>query len=104
VAGRHPALRATPWKNRVTTDEYVEQIALLAQSMNGKEMHFDTKVTADTDVVRDLKLDSLASMDFIMALEQRFDTLIPMDSMAGIRTVGDLAALLRTQAHGSAIA
>ena len=83
-------------------DEYVEQIALLAQSMNGKEMNFDTEVTAHTDVVRDLKLDSLASMDFIMALEQRFDTLIPMDRMADIRTVGDLATLLRSQARGPA--
>jgi len=69
--------------------------------MNGKEMNFDTEVTANTDVVRDLKLDSLASMDFIMALEQRFDTLIPMDRMADIRTVGDLAALLRSQASGA---
>ena len=84
-----------------TDDEYVDQIARLAQSMNGKEMHFDTEVTAETDVVRDLRLDSLAAMDFIMALEQHFDTLIPMDSMAGIRTVGDLAALLRTQASAA---
>ncbi len=85
-------------------DEYVEQIALLAQSMNGKEMNFDAEITADTDVVRDLRLDSLASMDFIMALEQRFDTLIPMDRMADIRTVGDLATLLRQQARGPALA
>jgi acyl carrier protein len=85
-------------------DDYVEQIALLARSMNGKEMNFDTEITADTDVVRDLKLDSLAAMDFIMALEQRFDTLIPMDSMADIRTVGDLAALLRKQTRGAALA
>jgi acyl carrier protein len=42
-------------------------------------------------------------MDFIMALEQHFDTLIPMDSMAGIRTVGDLAALLSAQAHGARV-
>jgi acyl carrier protein len=85
-------------------DKYVEQIALLAQSMNGKEINFDTEVTADTDVVRDLRLDSLASMDFIMAIEQRFDMLIPMDRMADIRTVGDLAALIRTQTQGPALA
>ena len=65
--------------------------------MNGKQMSFDAEITADTDVVRDLKLDSLASMDFIMAVETEFDTLIPVDSMVDIRTVGDLAALLRSQ-------
>ena len=67
--------------------------------MNGKQMNFDSEITADTDVVRDLKLDSLASMDFIMAVETEFDTLIPVDSMVDIRTVGDLAALLRSPAR-----
>ena len=70
--------------------------------MNGKQMSFDTEITADTDVVRDLKLDSLASMDFIMAVETEFDTLIPVDSMVDIRTVGDLAALLRSQSARAA--
>ena len=65
--------------------------------MNGKQMSFQGEITADTDVVRDLKLDSLASMDFIMAVETEFDTLIPVDSMVDIRTVGDLATLLRSQ-------
>ncbi len=77
--------------------ELVQQIAQLAQSMNGKEMNFDCEITAGTDIMRDLKLDSLAAMDFIMALELRFDTMIPMDSMAELRTVGDLANLLESQ-------
>jgi len=75
----------------------VQQIAQLAQSMNGKDMHFDAEITAGTDIMRDLKLDSLAVMDFIMALETRFDTLIPVDGMAELRTVGDLASLLASQ-------
>jgi acyl carrier protein len=82
----------------------VEQIAQLAGSMNGREMNFDTEITAETDIMRDLKLDSLAAMDFIMALELRFDTLIPMDSMAELRTVGDLARLLEQQAPVAAAA
>ena len=83
-------------------DPTIERIAKLARSMNGKQMSFDTEITADTDVVRDLKLDSLASMDFIMAVETEFDTLIPVDSMVDIRTVGDLAALLRAQSARTA--
>lgn len=79
------------------TQDFVEQIAALARSLNGSTVHFDGPITAETDIVRDLKLDSLAAMDFIMALETRFDTLIPVDAMADIRTVGDLAQLLRRQ-------
>ncbi len=60
-------------------------------------MNFDGNIGANTDIIRDLKLDSLAAMDFIMALETRFNTLIPVDSMAEIRTVGDLAHLIGAQ-------
>jgi acyl carrier protein len=83
--------------------KFVEQIAELAQSMNGKEMKFDIEITGDTNIVRDLNLDSLAAMDFIMALETKFDTLIPVDSMADIQTVGDLARLLQSQVGKAAV-
>ena len=86
----------------LTHQELVEQIAQLAQSMNGREINFDTTITSETDVIRDLRLDSLAAMDFIMALEIRFDTLIPVDRMADVRTVGDLADLLQSQARQTA--
>ncbi len=53
---------------------------------------------ADTSIVRDLKLDSLAVMDFVMALETEFDTVIPIDALSGVETVGDLAGLLQPPA------
>ena len=53
---------------------------------------------ATTSIVRDLKLDSLAVMDFVMALETEFDTVIPIDALSGVETVGDLAALLQPPA------
>ena len=52
----------------------------------------------------DLKLDSLAVMDFVMALENRFDLVIPMDELTEVVSVGDLARLLlghlKTQSAG----
>lgn len=78
--------------------EIVEKIAQLARSMRAAELDPGLHITADTDIIRELKLDSLAAMDFIMALESEFDALIPVDSMVEVRTVGDLATLLETQA------
>ena len=78
--------------------EIVGRVAQLARTMRGAELDPGLVITADTDIIRELKLDSLAAMDFIMALESEFDALIPVDSMVEIRTVGDLATLLRTQA------
>jgi acyl carrier protein len=54
----------------------------------------DKEIHAETAIMRDLHLDSLAVMDMIMALEDRFDIVIGMERIADVRTVGDLAALV----------
>jgi acyl carrier protein len=56
-----------------------------------------SKVTPQTNIVRDLNLDSIAVMDFIMELELKFDTVIPLEAVAGIETVEDLARVLDPQ-------
>jgi len=47
-------------------------------------------VTDKTDIVNDLGLDSLAVMNFVMALEDEYDISMPLDRMAEVQTVGDL--------------
>jgi acyl carrier protein len=51
-------------------------------------------ITMDTHILHDLNLDSVAVMDLVMVLETRFDTVIPMDRLAEIETVGDLVRML----------
>ena len=48
-------------------------------------------ITDDTNIVNDLGLDSLAIMNFVMALEDEYDISMPLDRMAEVQTVGDLA-------------
>lgn len=45
----------------------------------------------DTNITRDLGLDSLAIMDFIFDLEDSFDISIPMERIAEVQTLADLA-------------
>ena len=47
-------------------------------------------VADHTDIVNDLGLDSLAVMNFVMALEDEYDISMPLDRMAEVQTVGDL--------------
>ena len=47
-------------------------------------------VSGGTRIARDLGLDSVAIMDFVMELEERFDILIPLDQIADVETVRDL--------------
>lgn len=49
---------------------------------------------ASTNIVRDLQLDSLAVMDFIMSLEDRFEIVIPLDRVAEVETLGDLSRVV----------
>ncbi len=48
-------------------------------------------ISDDTSIVKDLGLDSLAVMNFIMALEDEYDISMPLDRIAEVDTVGDLA-------------
>ncbi|HSH99921.1 MAG TPA: acyl carrier protein [Reyranella sp.] len=44
-----------------------------------------------TVISKDLSIDSLAVMDMVMELEDRFDVSIPMNTVAEIQTVDELA-------------
>ena len=49
------------------------------------------RIDLDSSVVEDTGLDSVSVMDFVMELEDDFDITIPLDRIAEVRTVGDLA-------------
>jgi acyl carrier protein len=48
-------------------------------------------ISGDTVIAKDLTIDSLAIMDMVMELEDRFDVSIPMNVVAEIHTVAQLA-------------
>ena len=60
------------------------------------------QVSAQTRIARDLGLDSVAVMDFVMDIEDHFDISIPLDRIAEVETVEDLRsaveALLKEKA------
>jgi len=49
------------------------------------------ELTAQTDMTADIQLDSVAVMNLIFALEEAYDLSIPLNSLAEIRTIGELA-------------
>ena len=52
------------------------------------------EISDHTNIARDLGLDSLAIMNFIMALEDEYDISIPLDRVAQVETVGDLVGAI----------
>lgn len=50
-----------------------------------------TNVSAQTQIVGGLGLDSVAILDFIMDVEDRFDVSIPLDRVAEVETIAELS-------------
>ena len=48
------------------------------------------QITPQAKIARDLGLDSVAVMDFVMDIEDHFDISIPLDRIAEVETVEDL--------------
>jgi acyl carrier protein len=49
-------------------------------------------IGVDTELTGELELDSLKVMDMVLAVEDEFDISIPINALAEVKTVGDLAA------------
>ena len=56
----------------------------------------DRPITGMTVISKDLTVDSLAVMDMVLELEDRFDVAIPMNVIAEIQTVDQLADTVLT--------
>ncbi|GLK69838.1 acyl carrier protein [Hansschlegelia plantiphila] len=56
----------------------------------------DVELKPGMNIVNDLGLDSIAVMNFCMALEDKFDISIPLNDMASVVTVDDLADTITT--------
>jgi len=54
------------------------------------------KVSPETQIVGGLGLDSVAILDFIMDIEDRFDISIPLDRVAEVQTIADLTRAIET--------
>ena len=84
-------LRRVPTRGEVMA-EIVTQLAPFRT--NDKQI-----VRGDTVISKDLAIDSLAVMDMVMELEDRFDVSIPMNDVAEIQTVDELAYTILKLAH-----
>lgn len=59
-------------------------------------------LTETTDITTDLHVDSLAVMELIFVLEERFNISIPLNELGDVRTIGQIAQLVESKRLGSA--
>ena len=68
---------------------FAEMVAFL-----GGQIKTSAPIARETRITRDLGLDSLASMNLLMSLEDHFDVSIPLNALPDLETIGDLAAFI----------
>ena len=87
VTRQDPGQDLSPVQSRV--------LELLANKAGpGRELGLQSHVLEDTG------LDSVSVMDLVMELEDEFDISIPLDRIAEVRTVADLANAVEALAKG----
>jgi acyl carrier protein len=75
-------------------NETESQLCQLLRTALDKEF---PDLTAATDLVDDLALESIQVMDFIAEVEDHFDILIEVDRLANIRTLSELGKLVEEE-------
>ena len=66
-----------------------------------KRVPAGVRVSAQTHIVGGLGLDSVAILDFIMEIEDRFDISIPLDRIAEVQTIGELSRAIEVLSRGA---
>lgn len=80
-------------------DEVLDGMADLAVELLGVSRD---QVTEDARFEEDLDVDSLGLVEFVMAVEDRFDVKVPEEKLEGITTIGQAADLVLAMAGESA--
>lgn len=52
------------------------------------------RITADTNMVTELQLDSFQVMEFMLEVEDHYDIAVDLDSLSNTQTINDLAGVV----------
>src|SRR3546814_5486846 len=76
-----------------TDDKVQEEVIKLLQPFNPKGI----EITPDTDLSADLMMDSVAAMNLVMEIEDRFEIDIPISLLPDVNSLRDLVDAVHAQ-------
>ena len=77
----------------MTDNNYDEIIQLLCDRL-GSLINADVTITPETNLISELSIDSIKLLNLIMEIEDAFDISIPINALADVQTVHELASLI----------
>lgn len=75
------------------SENYNEIMQLLCDRLSSMT-NTDVQVTAETNLISQLSIDSIKLLSLIMEIEDTFDVSIPINALADVQTVRQLADLV----------
>ena len=60
-----------------------------------EELGIDDEITPETNLRDDLMIDSLATTQLVLSLEEKYDIKIEQEELVGLKTVNDCLELLK---------
>lgn len=76
-----------------TSNRVQEEVLILLQPFNAGGI----EITPTTDLSADLNMDSIAAMNLVMEIEDRFDIDVPISLLPDVNTLQDLVDVVKTQ-------
>ncbi len=76
-----------------TSDKVREEVDTLLKPFNPKGI----EITPDTDLSADLYMDSVAAMNLVMEIEDRFDIDVPISLLPDVNSLQDLVDVVHAQ-------
>ncbi|MCC6922809.1 MAG: acyl carrier protein [Nitrosomonas sp.] len=77
----------------MTDNSYNEIIELLCDRLSSLA-DSEVSITAETNLISELSIDSVKLLNLIMEIEDAFDISIPINALADVQTVHELASLI----------
>jgi len=77
----------------MTDSNYDEIMQLLCDRLSSL-VNADVRITAETNLISELSIDSIKLLNLIMEIEDAFDISIPINALADVQTVHELASLI----------
>ncbi|SEN26077.1 acyl carrier protein [Nitrosomonas marina] len=76
------------------TDSNYDEILQLLRDRLSSIASSEIIITAETNIISELSIDSIKLLNLIMEIEDTFDISIPINALADVQTVHDLASLI----------
>lgn len=84
----------------MATHDYKSIVQLIIDELQ-KVNEENIPLSEATDITTDLHVDSLAVMELIFVLEERFDVSIPLNELGDVRTIGQIAQMVQSKRIGN---